>query len=117
MDTKAEIACTYASLILADDGLEITGGLLNTILKAANCKFVDGYLTNMFANALVGVNVRDIISASSSVAVAAAPTGAPTAAQAASSAPAGGAAPAAETKEEEKEESESEADMGFDLFG
>nr|CUU98557.1 ribosomal protein lp1 [Hymenolepis microstoma] len=113
MDTKAEVACTYASLILVDDGLEVTADRLNTILKAANCNFVEGYLSSLFANALTGVNVKEIISASSSVAVAAAPAAAP----AAGGAPAGAAAPVAEKKEEEKEKSESEDDMGFDLFG
>ncbi|VDN97221.1 unnamed protein product [Rodentolepis nana] len=118
MDTKAEVACTYASLILADDGLDVTADRLNTILKAANCNFVEGYLCSLFASALNGVNVKDIIAASSSCAVAAAPATAPAPAPAAGGAPAGGAAPVPEKKEEKKEESESEdEDMGFDLFG
>ncbi|VDM34705.1 unnamed protein product [Hydatigera taeniaeformis] len=121
MDTKSELACTYASLILADDDIEVTADKLNTILKAANCKFVESYITSLFANALSGRNIRDIISASSNVSVAAAPSAA-----AASGAPkVSGGAPAVEAapepkKEEEKKKEESEEsdeDMGFDLFG
>jgi len=31
--SKSELACTYAALILHDDGLEITADNLNSILK------------------------------------------------------------------------------------
>ncbi|KAL5970149.1 60S acidic ribosomal protein P1 [Taenia solium] len=119
MDSKSELACTYASLILADDDIEVTADKLNALLKAANCKFVETYVTSLFANALSGRSIKDIISSTSSVSVASAPAAA-AAPQASGGAPAAEAAP--EKKEEEdkkkKEESEeSDDDMGFDLFG
>uniref|UniRef100_A0A1A9VHZ4 60S acidic ribosomal protein P1 n=1 Tax=Glossina austeni TaxID=7395 RepID=A0A1A9VHZ4_GLOAU len=36
MSTKAELACVYASLILVDDDVAVTGEKISTILKAAN---------------------------------------------------------------------------------
>lgn len=92
---------------------------LNTLLKAANCKFVETYVTSLFANALSGRNIKDIISSTSSVSVVSAPA---VAAGTAPSKPSGGApaAEAAPKKEEEKKKEESEEsddDMGFDLFG
>ena len=91
---------------------------LNTLLKAADCKFVESYLTNLFANALSGRNIKDLLSAQSTVGVASAPAAAAPAAQPAAAAAA--PAKAAEVKEEEKKKEESEesdGDLGFDLFG
>ncbi|EUB56730.1 60S acidic ribosomal protein P1 [Echinococcus granulosus] len=121
MDTKSEIACTYASLILADDDIEVTADKLNTLLKAANCKFVESYVTSLFANALSGRNIKDIVSATSSVSVAPAPAVAPgpAASKVSGAAPAVECAPESKKEEEKKREEseESDGDMGFDLFG
>ncbi|KAL5111681.1 60S acidic ribosomal protein P1 [Taenia crassiceps] len=122
MDSKSELACTYASLILADDDIEVTADKLNTLLKAANCKFVETYVTSLFANALSGRNIKDIISSTSSVSVAPAPgasaAAAASAPQASGGATAADSAPEKKKEEEKKEESEeSDDDMGFDLFG
>ncbi|VDK34298.1 unnamed protein product [Taenia asiatica] len=119
MDSKSELACTYASLILADDDIEVTADKLNALLKAANCKFVETYVTSLFANALSGRNIKDIISSTSSVSVASAPAGASAAPQASGGAPAAEAAPEKEEEDKKKKEEseESDDDMGFDLFG
>jgi len=105
-----ELACVYAALILADDNIAITSDKINAVLKAANYE-VEPYWPGLFANALEGVKVRDLITNIGS--------------GAAAPAPAAAAAPAAakkeepkkeeKKKEEKKEESEDE-DMGFGLF-
>jgi len=110
MPTNDELACTYSALILADDDVPITAEKMITILKAANVQFEPIWPT-LFAKALSGVNVKDLITKVGS------------AAAAAPSAPAA-AAPAAEEKKAEKKEEkkkeeseeEDEGDMGFGLF-
>ncbi|ODM86643.1 60S acidic ribosomal protein P1 [Orchesella cincta] len=58
--SSAELACVYASLILADDEVAITGEKIQTILKAAGVE-VEPYWPGLFAKALEGINVRDLI--------------------------------------------------------
>ena len=111
MSTKAELACVYAALILVDDDVAVTGEKISTILKAANVE-VEPYWPGLFAKALEGINVKDLITNIGS-GVGAAPAG--------GAAPAaGGDAPVAEAKKEEKkkeeEPEESDDDMGFGLF-
>ncbi|PZC87315.1 large ribosomal subunit protein P1 [Helicoverpa armigera] len=110
MASKAELACVYSALILVDDDVAVTGEKISTILKAANVD-VEPYWPGLFAKALEGINVRDLITNIGS-GVGAAP--------AAGAAPASAAAaPAAEAKEEKKKEEEpeeSDDDMGFGLF-
>ena len=110
MGSTDELACTYAALILADDEVAITADKLSTILKAANVE-IEPFWTGLFAKALTGIDVKDLISN-----VGASAGAAPAAGSAAPAA--GGAAPAEEKKEEKKEESEDESDddMGFGLF-
>uniref|UniRef100_D3TP70 Large ribosomal subunit protein P1 n=1 Tax=Glossina morsitans morsitans TaxID=37546 RepID=D3TP70_GLOMM len=116
MSTKAELACVYASLILVDDDVAVTGEKISTILKAANVE-VEPYWPGLFAKALEGVNVKDLITNIGSGVGGAPAAAAPAGGEAA---PAGGeAAPAAEAKKEEKKESEpeeSDDDLGFALF-
>ncbi|CAG7721306.1 unnamed protein product [Allacma fusca] len=110
MASNAEVACVYAALILADDDVAITGDKISTILKAAGVD-VEPYWPGLFAKALEGVKVRDLITNVGSGVGAAPAGGAPAAAAAAAP------AAAAEKKEEKKEESEEEDDdMGFGLF-
>ena len=111
MATKDELACVYAALILADDQVAVTADKLTTILKAAGVS-VEPYWPSLFAKALEGVSIKELVSNVGSSA------GAAPAAAAGGAAPAaGGAAPAEEKKEEKKEESEeSDEDMGFGLF-
>ncbi|KAI9754252.1 MAG: 60S acidic ribosomal protein P1 [Chaenotheca gracillima] len=134
--SNAELATSYAALILADDNVEITvripqlvspwleaflGSLntdicsqadkLNAIIKAANVEEVEPIWSSLFAKALEGKDVKDLLlNVGSGGGAAAAPA-----------AGAGGAAAAdapAEAKKEEKEEEkeESDEDMGFGLF-
>ncbi|RYP18957.1 hypothetical protein DL765_003635 [Monosporascus sp. GIB2] len=109
--STAELASSYAALILADDGVEITADKLQTLIKAANVTDVEPIWTSLFAKALEGKDVKDLLSNVGS-------GGGAAAAPAAGGAAAGGDA-AAEAKEEKKEEEaaeESDEDMGFGLF-
>ncbi|KAK6531577.1 hypothetical protein TWF694_002769 [Orbilia ellipsospora] len=106
----AELAVSYAALILADEQLDITAEKLQTLLKAASVD-IEPIWTSLFAKALDGKDVKDLLLNVGSGGGAATAGGAPAAA--------GGAAAAAEeTKEEAKEEEkeESDEDMGFGLF-
>jgi len=109
--SHAELAVSYAALILADDGVDITADKLQTILKAANLIDVEPIWTQLFAKALEGKDVKDLLTNVGS-------GGAAPAAVAGGGAPAaGGAAGVEETKEEKEEErEESDEDMGFGLF-
>ncbi|XP_008550988.1 60S acidic ribosomal protein P1 [Microplitis demolitor] len=111
MSTKAELACVYSALILADDDVAVTGEKIQTILKAANVD-VEPYWPGLFAKALEGINIKDLITNIGS-GVGAAPAGVPAAA--AATADAAPAAKEAEKKKDEPEE-ESDDDMGFGLF-
>merc|ERR1711970_743125 len=57
---SAELACTYAALILNDDDVEITGDKITAILKAANVEF-EPFWPSLCAGALKGVDVRSLI--------------------------------------------------------
>ncbi|CAI2307610.1 unnamed protein product [Caenorhabditis sp. 36 PRJEB53466] len=110
MASNQELACVYAALILQDDEVAITGEKIATLLKAANVEF-EPYWPGLFAKALEGVDVKNLITSVSSGA------GSGPAPAAAAAAPAsGGAAPAAETKKKEEPKEESDDDMGFGLF-
>jgi hypothetical protein len=56
----SELACTYAALILHDDGLEITADNITTILKAANVT-VEAYWPSLFAKLFAKKNMDDLI--------------------------------------------------------
>ncbi|GJN78442.1 hypothetical protein PLIIFM63780_001936 [Purpureocillium lilacinum] len=107
--STSELASSYAALILADDGLEITADKLVALIKGAGIDDVEPIWCSIFAKALEGKDVKDLLVNVGSGGGAAAPA-------AGGAAAAGGdaAAPAAEEKEEEKEESDE--DMGFGLF-
>ncbi|XP_059479737.1 large ribosomal subunit protein P1 [Neocloeon triangulifer] len=112
MTSKTELACVYSALILVDDDVAVTGEKIQTILKASGVE-VEPYWPGLFAKALEGVNIKDLITNVGS-GVGSAPAGGAAPAAAAASA----AAPAAAKKEEKKEEPEEESDddMGFGLF-
>merc|ERR1719376_1564539 len=100
----SEKACVYASIILADDQIEITADKISALLSAAKVE-VESYWPGLFAKAVNGIVGN--VGVGSGIA------------PAAGGAAAGGAAAAAEeAKEEVKEESEEESDddMGFGLF-
>ncbi|KAF7550159.1 hypothetical protein G7046_g8095 [Stylonectria norvegica] len=107
--SHAELASSYAALILADDGVEITADKLQTLISAAKVEEVEPIWTTIFAKALEGKDVKDLLLNVGS--------GGGAAPAASGGAAAGGAtneAAAEEEKEEEKEESDD--DMGFGLF-
>merc|ERR1712063_94176 len=107
---SAELACTYAALILNDDDVEITGDKITAILKAANVEF-EPFWPSLFAGALKDVDVRSLITNIGS--------GVGSGPAAGGAAAAGGDAAAADAPAEEaKAESSSEEDddMGFGLF-
>ncbi|RXH92959.1 hypothetical protein DVH24_011983 [Malus domestica] len=106
----SEIACTYAALILHDDGIPITAEKIATVVKAADIT-VESYWPGLFAKLAEKRNIEDLIlnvgAGGGGAAVAVAASGASGAAPAA-------AAPAVEEKKEEPKE-ESDDDMGFSL--
>ncbi|CAO2658750.1 Nn.00g064730.m01.CDS01 [Neocucurbitaria sp. VM-36] len=109
--STSELATSYAALILADDGVDITADKLQSLIKAAKIEEVEPIWTTLFAKALEGKDVKDLLlNVGSGGGAAAAPAGGAGGAAAAG----GDAAPAEEEKEEEKEESDE--DMGFGLF-
>ncbi|KAJ0603279.1 putative ribosomal protein L12 family [Helianthus annuus] len=100
----AELACSYACLILSDDGIPITAEKIATLLKAANVN-CESYWPGLFAKLAEKKNIEDLIL---NVGVGGGGGGAPAAA-----APAAGGGPAAapppeEKKEEPMEESDDE---------
>ncbi|XP_065063050.1 large ribosomal subunit protein P1-like [Rhopilema esculentum] len=109
MAQTSELACVYSALILHDDDVPITAEKIQKLIKAAKVN-VEPFWPGLFAKALEGRNIGDLIC---NVGSAPAAGGAPAAA-------AGGAAADSkeEKKEEKKEESEEESDddMGFGLF-
>ena len=50
------MACTYATLILYDDGQDITGDKLNALIGSANVK-VESFWPKMFAKAVSGQDI------------------------------------------------------------
>ncbi|KAJ2827811.1 hypothetical protein IWW50_001705, partial [Coemansia erecta] len=99
----AEKAIVYATLILADDNVEITADKLEAITKAAGVNIESIYF-GLFAKAFEGKDVNELLLNVGSAAAAAPAAGA--------AAAAAGDAPAAEEKKEESDE-ESDEDMGF----
>ncbi|MCJ1402839.1 60S acidic ribosomal protein P1 [Xylographa trunciseda] len=111
--STSELAVSYAALILADEDIDITADKLQTLITAAKLTEVEPIWTTLFAKALAGKNVKDmLLNVGSGGGAAAAPTaGASGGAAATTDAP---AEKEEEKKEEEKEESDE--DMGFGLF-
>merc|ERR1711943_76017 len=93
-----ELCCSYAALMLHDDGLEITAEKLSAVIKASGNE-VEPYWPMLFAKALKGQDVGALLSNIGS------------AGPAAGAAAAGGdAAPAEEKKEEEKKDEPEDVD-------
>ncbi|XP_076349777.1 large ribosomal subunit protein P1-like [Tachypleus tridentatus] len=110
MASEDELACVYSALILYDDDVAITAEKIQTILKAANVS-VEPYWPGLFAKALEGIDLKQLImNVGSGVG-----EGGPVASV---SATVTEEAPKEEAKKEDvKEESEeSDEDMGFGLF-
>ncbi|KAF2678260.1 hypothetical protein K458DRAFT_491316 [Lentithecium fluviatile CBS 122367] len=60
---KAETAVSYAALILADANVTINPDKLQALLKAANVDDVEPIWTTLFAKALEGKDIKDILTA------------------------------------------------------
>ncbi|EPY51138.1 60S acidic ribosomal protein Rpp1-3 [Schizosaccharomyces cryophilus OY26] len=105
--SASELATSYAALILADEGIEITSDKLLALTKAGNVE-VEPIWASIFAKALEGKDLKELLlNIGSGAAAGPVAAGAPAAA---------GEAPAEEKKEEPKVEEESDEDMGFGLF-
>ncbi|XP_010525574.1 PREDICTED: 60S acidic ribosomal protein P1 [Tarenaya hassleriana] len=105
-----ELACTYAALILHDEGIHVTAEKISALVKAANLT-VESYWPSLFAKLCEKKNIDDLI-----MNVGSGGGAAPVAAAAPASGAAAEAAPAAEEKKKEEPKEESDDDMGFSLF-
>ncbi|TIA90539.1 hypothetical protein E3P99_01495 [Wallemia hederae] len=105
---SAELATTYASLILADENLPIEAENILKLTGAAGVE-VEGIWATLLAKALEGKDVAELLTNISSGAAAAPAAGAPAAAAA-------GDAPAEEAPKKEEAKEESDDDMGLGLF-
>merc|ERR1739840_53062 len=56
----SEKACVYASIILADDQIEITADKISALLSAAKVE-VESYWPGLFAKAINGIDVKAIV--------------------------------------------------------
>ncbi|XP_039030978.1 60S acidic ribosomal protein P1-like [Hibiscus syriacus] len=112
MSSVSEAACSYAALILHDDGIPITAEKIATIVKVANVS-VESYWPGLFAKLFEKCDIENLITN-----VGAGGGGAPVAAAPVAAAGGGGAAapPPAEEKKKEEPEEESDDDLGFGLF-
>ncbi|CCJ28857.1 unnamed protein product [Pneumocystis jirovecii] len=103
---SAELAVSYAALILADDGIEITSDKLQTLVKSAGVQ-VENVLISLFAKALESRNVKELLLNIG--------TGGPRSAAEGAPAPTANETKVEEAPKEEEVE-ESDEDMGFGLF-
>ena len=106
MASNAELAMTYAALILADDGAECSDANLAKLAKAAGVE-VESFWPKVFAKFLAKNDVMDLVSKVGS--------GGGGGGGGGDGAPAAGGAPAAAAAPEPEPEEEEE-DMGFSLF-
>merc|ERR1712166_1407608 len=90
---KDELVCTYAALMLHDGELEISEDKLKKVITASG-NAVEGYWPGLFAKALKGKNIADMLA--SAVSASAAPVAA-----------SASAAPAKEEKKAEKKKKKS----------
>ncbi|KAI7735087.1 hypothetical protein M8C21_004956 [Ambrosia artemisiifolia] len=105
-----ELACTYACLILTDEGIPITAEKIATLLKASNVE-CESYWPTLFSKLAEKKNINDLIlNVGAGGGVGGAPAAAAPAVRGAVE-----AAPPAEQKKEEIEE-ESEEEFGLGLF-
>mmetsp|Transcript_17542 Transcript_17542/g.43301 ORF Transcript_17542/g.43301 Transcript_17542/m.43301 type:complete len:109 (-) Transcript_17542:97-423(-) len=106
---SGDLACTYAALILSDDGQEVTAEKMTTLMKAAGVT-AEPYWAMLFGKFLAGKPVEELIA---NVGSGGGGGGGGAAPAAGGAAPAAGKAAAAPEPEEEEEE---DGGMGFDLF-
>ncbi|XP_060192888.1 large ribosomal subunit protein P1-like [Lycium barbarum] len=112
MSSTGELACTYACLILHDDGIPVTAEKIGTLVKAANLQ-VESYWPSLFAKLCEKKNVDELIM---NVGSGGAPASTGAAAAAAAPAATGDDAPAADDKKKEETKEESDDEAMFSLF-
>ncbi|XP_004291507.1 PREDICTED: 60S acidic ribosomal protein P1-like [Fragaria vesca subsp. vesca] len=105
--STGEVACSYAAMILHDDGIPITAEKIATLLKSANVK-VDSLWPSLFAKL---AEKRDVIGDLIMNPVGSAPSS-----PVAMAAPASPAVEEKKKKEEEPEEGSDDDMPLFDLF-
>ncbi|CAF1923421.1 hypothetical protein HID58_063811 [Brassica napus] len=112
MSTVGELACSYAVMILEDEGISITADKIATLIKSAGVS-CESYWPMLFAKMAEKRNVTDLI-----MNVGAGGGGGAPVSAAAPAAGGGAAAPAPAAEEKKKEEvaEESDGDLGFGLF-
>merc|ERR1719183_3182463 len=76
-----ELCCSYAALMLHDDGLEITAEKLGAVIKASG-NTVEPYWPMLFAKALKSANVGELLTQVATAGPAAGPAAAAAAAEA-----------------------------------
>ncbi|KAM1818017.1 hypothetical protein ACFX15_002141 [Malus domestica] len=111
--STAELACSYAAMILQDDGIAVTAEKIAALVKSANVS-VESYWPGLFAKLAEKKNLEDLFLNACASGGSAAPV-AVTASAGGAGGAASAAAPAVEEKKEEAKE-ESDDDMGFSLF-
>ena len=112
-EQKDELLCTYAALVLHDDGAEVTPAAMTGLIKAAGCS-VEGYWPLLMAKMINNVGMETLIKLGSG---AGGGGGGGGGAAAGGVAAAGGDAAGGAAEEKKVEEEEEEEDMEFDLFG
>ena len=70
-----ELCCSYAALLLHDAELEISAEKLNKVIKASGNQ-VESYWPALFAKAIQGTNIEDLLNNVGSAPAAAAPVAA-----------------------------------------
>ena len=60
--STSELAASFAALILADEDIGITSDKLLTLIQSASVDDVEPIWTTLFAKALEGKNVQDLLS-------------------------------------------------------
>eukprot|EP00392_Amoebophrya_sp_AT5.2_P009886 g9917.t1 len=104
---QGELLCTYAALILHDDGAEITSDAITSLIKAAGCS-CEAYLPALFSKMCKSQDVAAILQAGGG--------GGGGGASAGGAAGGGDAAAGGEEKKDEAPPEEEEEEMEFDLF-
>ncbi|KDD71895.1 hypothetical protein H632_c4210p0, partial [Helicosporidium sp. ATCC 50920] len=59
--SSTELAVVYATLILTDDGVEVTVENINAILSAAGVTGVEPFFPGLFAKLASKMNIMDLI--------------------------------------------------------
>jgi large subunit ribosomal protein LP1 len=113
-----ELCCVYASLLLADENLEITADKINKIVAVSGNQ-VDGYYPDFFERFFKNTNLNTLLTSIGSAGVPAAGAAAASAPAKEDKAKAGKDDKKAPAKVEKKEEPPAEEDAGGfgDLFG